>query len=297
MPFPTIAYVNGDFVPIADAKVSILDRGFLFADGCYEVCAVIGGRLIDNVAHMARLKRSLRELELAPPVAVDALPKLMQELVDREALVEGLIYVQITRGADSFREFNYPDPAKVRSTLVMFVQAKKLIDNDLAKTGGKAITIPEIRWKRRDIKSIALLPQAMGKQQAARAGAIEAWMIEDGYVTEGTSSSVGIITKDKTLITRPITADILDSVTRRAALTLVATTDLRHEERRFTAAEAYDAGEAYITSATTLVTPIIQIDDHPIGDGTPGLYVRRMRELYLERACADPHITDYDFSS
>jgi D-alanine transaminase len=296
MPFPSIAYVNGKFLPIAEAKVSILDRGFLFADGCYEVSAVIGGRLIDNVAHMARLQRSLRELELAPPLAIEALPKLMQELVEREALHEGLIYVQITRGADRVRAFEYPDPDTVSSTLVMFVQAKQLIENELAETGGKAITIPEIRWKRRDIKSIALLPQAMGKQLAAKVGAIEAWMIEDGYVTEGTSSAVGIITRDKTLITRPITSDILDSVTRRAALILVETTDLRHEERRFTAEEAYVAAEAFITSATTLVTPIIQLDEHKIGDGIPGPYVRRMRELYLERACTNPEMTDFDYS-
>lgn len=250
MPHPTIAYVNGQFVPIEDARISILDRGFLFADGCYEVSAVIGGRLIDNEPHMARFQRSLHELELTPPVPVEEVARLMQQLVDRECLDEGLVYVQITRGADSFREFGYPDPQEVSSSLVMFVQAKSLIDNELAKTGGKAITVPEIRWHRRDIKSIALLPQAMGKQAAVKAGAVEALMVEDGYITEGTASAVGIITGNNKLITRPISGDILDSVTRRAMLALIRITDLEQEERLFTPAEAYAADEVFFTSAT-----------------------------------------------
>jgi D-alanine transaminase len=296
MPHPTLAFVNGQFVPIDEAKISILDRGFLFADGCYEVSAVIGGRLIDNSAHMARLERSLRELEITPSIPVSDIPGLMQELVKREALDEGMVYLQITRGADSFRDFGYPDPAKVPASLVMFVQAKRLRDNELAQTGGKVITIPEIRWQRRDIKSVALLPQAMGKQEAIKAGAVEAWMIEDGYITEATAAAVGIITAEKKLITRSISGEILDSVTRRAVLELLTKTDLEHEPRPFTPAEAYAATEAFIASATALITPIIQIDDHRIGTGKPGPYVRQLRELYLASACdGDPTITRYDY--
>lgn len=294
---PSIAYVNGQFVPIAEAHVSVLDRGFLFADGVYEVSAVIGGQLVDNAAHLARLRRSLRELDMTAPLPLGELPPLMNELIQREALDEGLVYLQITRGANSQRDFGYPDPRQVPSTLVMFAQQKALVDNPLAQSGGKAITIPDIRWKRRDIKSIALLPQAMGKQLAVQTDAIEAFLVEDGYITEATAAAVGIITADKTLVTHPPTADVLDSVTRRATLGLVASTGLQLAERPFTPAEAYQADEVFITSATALVTPIIEIDAHPIGTGRPGRYAQQLRARYLQEALAGRvQMTEYDYS-
>lgn len=284
---PSIAYVNGDFVPIADAHVSVLDRGFLFADGVYEVSAVINGRLVDNAAHMGRLKRSLAEMQLALPVALDAVPGLMQSLVDREEMTEGMIYLQVTRGAAGARGFEFPDADRVASSLVIFAQEKSLIDSPLAKSGATAITIPDIRWRRRDIKSVALLPQVLGKQMAADAGAFEAWMVEDGYITEGTSSAAGIITADKTLVTRPISNDVLDSITRRAMLAVVQATDLKTEERLFTPAEAYAAAEAFNASATALIMPIVEIDGHTIGDGKPGPYVTKLRDEYLRIALSD----------
>jgi D-alanine transaminase len=284
---PTIAIVNYEFVPIEAAQISILDRGFLFADGVYEVMAVLNGRLIDSGSHLARLWRSLRELRI--PFAPDELKlrAFMEELIARESLREGMIYVQITRGAAPTRGFGFPDPNKVAATLVMFVQEMRLLDNRLAATGVKVITIPETRWKRRDIKSIALLPQVLGKQAGFEADAFEAWMVEDGHVTEGTSSSAGIITREGTLVTRPVSNDILESVTRRAIFSLAAEIPLQIEERLFKPEEAYVAAEAFTASATALIMPIVEIDGHLIGDGKPGKITIRLRRRYLEIASGE----------
>ncbi len=284
---PSIAYVNGQFLPIAEARVSVLDRGFLFADAIYEVVAVVNGRLVDCQGHLARLQRSMHEMRMTANVSLDQLRTLMCELISREGLEEGLIYLQLTRGAAATRAFHFPDPAETTLTTVMFAQRMRLLENPLAEAGVKAITIPDIRWQRRDIKSTSLLAQVLGKQAAAEAGAFEAWMVEDGYVTEGTSSSACIITADHVLVTRPVTHDILDSVTRRAVFRLASEIGLEIQQRLFTLHEAYDAQEAFTASATALIMPIIEIDGHVIADGKPGKYSRRLREIYLQMACSE----------
>ncbi len=194
-----IAYVNGEFVPLERATVSILDRGFLFADGIYEVSAVLDGRLVDNEAHLARLERSLQEIELALPMSLGELTRLQEELVRRNGLDEGVVYIEVTRGAAD-RDFAFPKDAN--PTVVMFTQAKNIVRAPQAETGIRVVSTPDIRWRRRDIKSVALLPQVLAKQQAAMAGAQEAWMVEDGFVTEGGSSSAFIITEAGALVTR-----------------------------------------------------------------------------------------------
>ncbi len=283
MSHPSIAYVNGKFVSIEQARISIFDRGFLFADGVYEVAAVIDGRLIDLQPHLQRLDRSLREMQITPPIQLTELPDLMNELVQREALDEGMVYLQITRGADSQRSFSFPK-SPVTATLVMFVQAKPLIDDPLAKCGATAISIADIRWRRRDIKSVSLLPQVLGKQVATAAGVFEAIMIEDGFVTEGTSSAVGLITDENELVTRPISNDILRSITRQTMATIAESTLLTITERPFTIDEAYQAAECFVASATALIMPIVKIDDQTIGNGQPGKWTTKLRQMYLQLA-------------
>lgn len=276
-----IAYVNGEFVPLEEARISVLDRGFLFADGIYEVSAVLGGQLVDNEAHLARLERSVAAIDLPLPVTLERLVALEEELVKRNGLDEGLVYMQVTRGAAD-RDFTFP--AGVRPTLVMFTQERAISRSAAAETGIAVISVEEIRWQRRDIKSVALLAQVLAKQQAKEAGAQEAWMVEDGYVTEGASSSAFIITKTGTLVTRPLSNAILAGITRKAAMALAAEANLEVEERRFTLEEAHEAAEAFITSASGFVMPVVQLDGKPIGNGTPGPLTRRLRELYLQMA-------------
>jgi D-alanine transaminase len=274
-------YVNGEYVSDHDAKVSIFDRGYLFADGVYEVTAVVDGGLVDAAGHFARLDRSLRELSLAWPVDKDELYNVHFELIARNELGSGNIYMQVTRGVAE-RDFAYP--VATPPSLIAFTQAAELIDSPYAATGVGVVTMPDIRWRRRDIKSIALLPQAMGKQAAREQGAYEGWMVEDGYVTEGTSSSAYIVTKDSRVVTRPLGNDILPGVTRKALLRLARETDIPIEERPFTPEEAYDAVEAFMTSASTFVYPIIRIDGHAIGTGAPGPLTKELRRLYVECA-------------
>lgn len=279
-----IAYVNGGYCPIEEARVSILDRGFLFADGIYEVTAVIDGKLVDYPAHMARLQRSLREIRLTSPVSEDALRDVHLELIRRNALAEGGIYLQITRGAAD-RDFKFPKD--VPATVVLFTQARNMVNSPDAETGIAVKTVPDIRWARRDIKSVALLAQVLAKQAAAEAGCGEAWMIEEGgYVTEGGSSSAFILTKAGSIIARPLSNDILPGITRIAMLKLAEEMQLRIEERRFTLQEALDAAEAFNTAAGALIMPVVRIDEHVIGDGAPGPVVRRLRQLYIEHARA-----------
>ena len=285
-PIPSVAWVNGEFKNIDDATVSVLDRGFLFADGVYDVAAVIAGRAIDLPAHLNRMARSLHEMKLTSPVPLNQLPGLMTELIQRESLQEGMIYLQVTRGADRTRGFSFPDSQTTPATLVMFAQQKKLVDNPDALNGVTAISIPDIRWRRRDIKSISLLPQVLGKQLATEAGAFEAIMIEDGYVTEGTSSAVGMIRANE-LVTRPISNDILDSITRRAIDHLCQQTDLKVVERKFALEELVDADEVFVASATALITPVISIDGHAIGNGVPGPWAQQLRKSYLSVAITE----------
>jgi D-alanine transaminase len=290
---PSLAFLNGQFLPMAEARISVLDRGFLFADGIYEVVAVVRGVLVDCPGHLARLQRSLREIRITPPISLDELPTLMRELIAREQLDEGLVYLQCTRGAHPQRAFHFPDPAQTTPTFVMFAQRGQLLHNPLAETGVKVITLPDIRWRRRDIKSTALLASVLGKQAATEAGAFEAWMVEDGYVTEGTSSTACIITADDVLITRPLSQDVLDSITRRAVFRLAREAGLPVSQRAFTPQEAYAAREAFTASATALIMPIVDIDGHRIGDGTPGPRTRWLRQRYLQLACSEnPEIAE-----
>jgi D-alanine transaminase len=279
-----IAYVNGSFVPIADAKVSILDRGFLFADGIYEVAAVLDGRLVDNASHLARLKRSVGEISLALPETLDRIAEIQKELVARNDLVNGMVYLEVTRGADQGRDFTFP--SGVKPTLVMFTTVKDIVNAPSAKTGIGVITVPDLRWTRRDIKSVALLAQVLAKQAAAEAGAGEAWMIEDGKVTEGGSSSAFILTKDDVLVTRQNGSEILPGCTRKAVVALAQERQLRVEERPFTVEEALAAKEAFITSATVFVQPVISIDGKTVAGGKPGPMTSRLREIYIDFARA-----------
>lgn len=290
---PERAYVNGEIVPIHEAKISVLDRGFLFGDGIYEVTAVLGGHLVDGPAHLARLKRSLGEIELACPVPLKEIPQLMRNLIVEEALEEGLVYIQITRGSDINRAFPFPDPDKVPSSLVMFVMEKNLRTDPVAEKGMRAITVPEIRWARRDIKSISLLAQVLCKQAAVAAGVGEALMVEDGYVTEGTTSAACIVTQEKVLVSRPASRAILNSVTRRATFQLAEELNVSIEERPFTPEEVYAAREVFCASASNLIHGLIEIDGRRIGTGVPGPITRRLREIYLEVAASErPEFSD-----
>lgn len=277
-----IVYVNGAYVPEAEAKISVFDRGFLFADAVYEVTTVLGGKLVDFHAHMARLDRSLSELNLPAPVSHDELLAIHRELVSRNGFDEGLIYMQVTRGAAD-RDFLFP-PQDTTPSLVLFTQAMTLRDKPAARTGIRVASVPDLRWGRRDIKTVQLLYPSMAKMEAVRQGADDAWMVEDGVVTEGTSNNAHIVTEDGTLITRNLSHAILHGITRAVVLRLAAESGLKIEERPFTLDEAKAAKEAFVTSASSFVMPVVSIDGTAIGDGTPGPTAKRLREIYIEEA-------------
>jgi D-alanine transaminase len=279
-----IAYVNGSFVPMSEAKVSILDRGFLFADGIYEVAAVLDGKLIDNTSHLARLERSVGEIALALPETPARIQEIQKELIARNNLVNGMVYLEVTRGADTGRDFAFPKD--VKPTLIMFTSVKDIINAASAKSGIGVITVPDIRWTRRDVKSVALLAQVLAKQAAAEAGAGEAWMIEDGMVTEGGSSSAFILTQDDVLVTRQNSSAILPGCTRKAVVALAEERQLRVEERPFSVQEALAAKEAFITSATVFVQAVVTIDGKTVANGKPGPMTARLREIYVDFARA-----------
>ena len=276
-----IVYVNGSYVPEEQARISVFDRGFLFADGVYEVSSVLRGKLIDNQGHLARLHRSLGELDMAAPASDAEIEAIQKALIEKNALDEGLVYLQVTRGAAD-RDFAYPEG--VKGSLVMFTQQKNVVDSPQAASGISVITVDDMRWRRRDIKTVGLLAPCMAKMQARAAGADDAWLVEDGYVTEGSSSNAFIVDPDGTLITRQLGNEILAGITRKAVLQLAREQQLRIEERPFSVDEARRAGEAFITSATTFVMPVISVDGHPIRDGRPGRLTRRLRELYIQTA-------------
>ena len=279
-----VAYVNGSFVPLSEAKVSILDRGFLFADGIYEVSAVLDGKLVDNTSHLARLERSVGEISLKLPERIERITEIQKELIARNELANGLVYLEVTRGADKGRDFAFPK--NVAPSLVMFTAVKDIVGAQAAKTGISVITVPDIRWARRDVKSIALLAQVLAKQAAAEAGAGEAWMIEDGKVTEGGSSSAFILTQDDVLVTRQNGSEILPGCTRKAVVKLAEERQLRVEERAFSVDEALRAKEAFITSATVFVQAVVSIDGKKVADGKPGPMTSRLREIYVDFARA-----------
>ena len=276
-----IVYVNGDYLPEEEAKVSVFDRGFLFADGVYEVTSVLDGKLIDFPGHAKRLWRSLGELEMDSPVSEEELLEIHRELVARNELEDGLIYLQVTRGAAD-RDFVYPKDAT--PTLVLFTQSKPgLADSPAAKAGMKVISIPDIRWGRRDIKTVQLLYPSMGKMMAKAEGKDDAWMVEDGHVTEGTSNNAYIVKGGK-IITRHLGSEILHGITRAAVLRFAREAQMTVEERSFTIDEAKAADEAFITSASAFVMPVVEIDGVALGDGTPGPVAKRLREIYLEES-------------
>ncbi|HEU0085113.1 MAG TPA: D-amino-acid transaminase [Bradyrhizobium sp.] len=279
-----IVYLDGAFVPVAEAKVSVFDRGFLFADGIYEVSAVLDGRLIDNDAHLARLERSVGEIALQLPETLERIVEIQKELVARNDLADGLVYIQVTRGASIPRDFVFPKAAK--PTLVMFTSVKDIVNAASAKTGIAVKTVPDIRWARRDIKSVALLAQVLAKQAAAEAGCQEAWMIEDGKVTEGGSSSAFILTRDDVLVTRENSSAILPGCTRKAVTRLAEERQLRVEQRAFSIEEALAAKEAFVTSASLFVQAVVKIDGQAVANGKPGPMTDRLREIYIEFARA-----------
>ena len=278
-----IVYNDGQFVEESQAFVPMMDRSFLFGDGIYEVTCVIGGRLIDNEPHLARLDRSLREIEIANPLSAGEWTDVQQELIRRNGLEEGLVYLQVSRGVAD-RDFLSPDELKPR--VIMFTQAKSIVDGALARNGAAIHTVPDQRWARRDIKSVALLAQVLAKRAARAAGANEAWMIEDGFVTEGASSTAFIATANDEIVTRPLSHAVLPGVTRLAVMRLTAEKGLRLVERPFTLAEAQVSREAFYTSAGSLVTPIISIDGAKVGDGAPGPLSKMLRTMYVELARA-----------
>ncbi len=277
-------YLNGEYLPEEKARVSIFDRSFLMADGVYEVTSVLDGKLIDFDGHLARLERSLVELDMQKPEAFDDLLEIHRKLVDLNGIDEGMIYLQVSRGSAGDRDFVYPDPDQVKPTLVLFTQSKPgLADNPAAKRGIKVISIPDLRWHRRDIKTVQLLYPSMGKMAAKAAGCDDAWLVEDGAVTEGTSNNAYIV-KDGRIITRNLSNDILHGITRAAVLRFAAEARMEVEERPFTIDEAQAADEAFITSASTFVMPVIEVDGAPVGSGAPGPVATRLREIYLEES-------------
>ncbi|MEO6300563.1 MAG: D-amino-acid transaminase [Paracoccaceae bacterium] len=274
-------YLNGDYLPEADAKVSIFDRGFLMADGVYEVTSVLDGKLIDFAGHCARLARSLGELDMAAPCSDADLLAIHRELVRMNDITDGMVYLQVTRGNPGDRDFAYPGP-ETKPTLVLFTQSKPgLAENPAAKIGLKVISVPDIRWGRRDIKTVQLLYPSMAKMAAKAAHVDDSWFVQDGVVTEGTSNNAYIV-KGSRIITRALSSDILHGITRSAVLRFAAEAQMEVEERPFTIAEAQLADEAFITSASAFVMPVVEVDGAMLGSGKPGPIVARLREIYLD---------------
>ncbi len=275
------AYVDGRYLPHGRAAVSVEDRGFQFADGVYEVVALIDGRFADLDGHLERLGRSLGELRMAWPVARRTLAFILRELVRRNGLVNGTVYLQVTRGAAP-RDFRFP--AAARPTLVVTTRrVAAFAKPEQLEQGVAVITVPDIRWGRRDIKTVGLLPQALAKQQAAESGAFEAWMVDpDGTVTEGSSSNAWIVTGEGRVVTRPASTRILNGVTRLSLLRLAAARGIPVEERCFTVAEARAAREAFLSSAGTFALPVTRIDGATVGDGRPGPVALSLRQAYLD---------------
>lgn len=276
-----IIYVNGEFLPEQNAKISVFDRGFLFADAVYEVSTILDGKLVDNRAHLRRLARSLSELSMAPACSDEDLILAQEKLVELNAVTEGLLYLQVSRGVAD-RDFGYPADAK--SSLVMFTQAKNLLDNPKAKQGLKIITIDDIRWQRRDIKTVGLLAPCMGKQAAIDAGADDAWMVEDGLVTEGTSNNAYIVTNDNKIKTRHLGTEILSGITRTAVLKFAKQANMEVIEAPFSVEEITQAAEAFITSASMFVMPVVNVDGKAIGSGKPGPVTEQLRDVYISTA-------------
>ena len=273
-------YIDGDYLPEEEARVSIFDRGFLFADAVYEVVPVLEGKLLDLDGHMTRLKRSLDELEIPSPMPSDSFVEMLRKLARLNTLEEGMVYMQVTRGSGD-RDFLIRD---TRPLVVAFTQVKNLLDSTSAKHGVKVITLDDLRWRRRDIKTVQLLYPSLAKSRAVKAGADDAWLIEDGYITEGTSNNAFIVDASGTIRTRNLSTDILHGITRASVLECAAEMGLDVDESRFTLGEALDAREAFITAASLSVTSVVEINGQPVGDGKPGPVARRLREIYIKKS-------------
>jgi D-alanine transaminase len=279
-----IAYVNGRYLPRRQAKVDIEDRGYQFSDGVYEVCEVRAGRLIDERRHLARLARSLAELQIASPMPQAALDVVLHEVVRRNRVRDGLVYIQVSRGV-ARRDHAFP-PGTIAPSLVVTARSVDAAANEkMAADGIAVITVPDNRWERVDIKSISLLPNVLAKQAARSQGAREAWLVDKtGHVTEGSSSNAWIINRDGKLITRQLDHGILPGITRAVLIESLKSHGLELEERAFTVEEAYAAREAFITSATQAVMPVVRIDGRPVGNGAPRLIATALRRDYHKHA-------------
>ena len=276
-----IVYVNGEFLPEEQAKVSVFDRAFLFADAVYEVTTVLDGKLVDFEGHAHRLERSLRELDIRNPLTIGELLHLHREIVARNALVEGDVYLQIGRGVAD-RDFLMPEG--IEPSVVLFTMQMDITNSPKAETGMKVIAVEDLRWKRRDIKTVQLLYPSMAKTMAKAAGVDDAWFVEDGFVTEGSSNNAYIVTHDGRIVTRQIGPEILSGITRASVLRFAREAQMVVEERPFSIDEARGSAEAFITSATTFVTPVVEIEGTVIGTGKPGPVSKRLREIYFEEA-------------
>ncbi len=279
-----VAYVSGRYRPHRDAMVHVEDRGFQFGDGVYEVCEVFGGRLVDERRHMERLRRSLSELRIDCPLPLRALSVVLHEVVRRNRVADGIVYLQITRGV-ARREHAFPSPATAPSIVVSARRLDRSQGERLAQAGIAVITRPETRWARVDIKSIALLPNVLARQAAREQGAREAWFVDrDGRVTEGAASNAWIVTREGTAITRPAGCDILRGISREVVRETLAAARIGFEERAFRVEEALAAREAFITAASLLVMPVVRIDGHAIGDGRPGPVAAALRQAFHNHA-------------
>ncbi|MGB0412457.1 MAG: D-amino-acid transaminase [Pikeienuella sp.] len=275
-------YVNGEYVAEEDAKISIFDRAFLMADGVYEVTSVIDRKLVDFEGHKVRLHRSLSELKMRPACSDEELLAIHRELIERNDLDNGMIYLQVTRGAPGDRDFAWPDD-DCEPGIVLFTQAKDLVNSPAAAKGLKVISLEDQRWARRDIKTVQLLFPSFAKMEAKAQGADDAWLTEDGLVNEGTSNNAYIV-KDGAIITRHLSNDILHGITRAAVLRFAREAQMKVEERSFSIEEAQNADEAFCTAASAFVTPVVEIDGKPVGNGTPGPVATRLREIYIEES-------------
>jgi D-alanine transaminase len=281
---PRIAYVNGRYLPARAATINIEDRGYQFADGVYEVCEVRGGRLIDERRHLERLERSLAELRIRPPVGTAALGVIMHETVQRNRVRDGIVYLQITRGV-ARRDHGFPQPETRPSLVVTARNLDPAANQRRAEAGIGVVTVPDNRWARVDIKSIALLPNVLAKQEARERGAYEAWFVDGaGLVTEGASTNAWIVTQDGRVVTRPADRAILRGITRTVLLQAIAAQGLRLEERPFSVGEAHAAREAFVTAASMIVTPVVRIDGRPVGEGTVGPIAKALRAAFHQHA-------------
>lgn len=280
---PRMVFLNGDYMPDHEAKISIFDRSVNFGDAIYEVAGVLDGKLVDFEHHMQRYFSSLQKLAIPSPLTQDQILQAFRRLVELNRLDEGLVYMQVTRGVAE-RDFVWPE--NLQPTVFMFTQPKDAAENEAAESGIHLASTADIRWARRDIKTVNLLGQVLAKKAAYDAGAQEALMIDgDGYVTECGSTSFYIV-RDNEIQTRALNNDILPGVTRRALLALCAENDIALRETRFTLDDALAADEAFISAASSYVLPVTSIDNQLVGDGKPGALTRRLRQIYLEQVRA-----------